>query len=53
MKNVIENEERIVKELSKKYCKKKIVIRCMIEMLKQEYYELEEIKQIIIEFMNN
>lgn len=50
--NVIKNEERIVEELSKKYCKKKIVIRCMIEMLKQDDYELEEIKCIIDEFIS-
>lgn len=45
--------KKVTKELSKRFNKKEQLIEYMIEILKREKYNLNEMKKIMIEFLTN
>lgn len=47
-----ENVEIIVKELSEKFNKKEQIIKCMVQILEKENYNLKEVRRIIVGFMS-
>lgn len=46
--NIVENE--VIRELSEKYHKKEKLMRIMVEKCKKVGYNIQESKQIIMEF---